>query len=97
MGITIKRNLAERAREIAFHRNLPIGQVEMTLRDFLKGLEDSAIDDGEILLHGITSITVYENVETGEFSTRGRVSPSLQDRLVQAKQKRLAQESQSVV
>lgn len=85
MGVVIKRTLGDRCRMIASRRHIPRHTVETIIKDYLDSLLDDADDQGRIVLDGIVSISFVRNVDTGDFSPRGRVSSALSERLARRK------------
>lgn len=88
MGVVIKRDNGERIRNLAYKHGIPINTVETIVKGFLADLIESAERNERIVLDNLTSITVVKDLETGEYFTRGRVSPALQSRLKRADEKR---------
>ena len=81
MGIKIKRKLGERILNISEELNIPRITVERVIRAYLDGLVESAKDGETIVIDNIMSIKLVENEETGDIKLRGRVSPSLKNKL----------------
>ena len=81
MGIKIKRKLGERIVKISEELNIPRITVERVVRAYLDGLVESAQDGETIVIDNIMSIKIVENSETGDIKLRGRVSPSLKNKL----------------
>jgi nucleoid DNA-binding protein len=81
MGIKIKRKLGERIVKISDELNIPRITVERVIRSYLDGLVESAKEGETIVIDNIMSIKLVENVETGDIKLRGRVSPSLKNKL----------------
>lgn len=81
MGIIVKRTLSTRVKAIADHRRLPVVTVETIIKDYIKSLIESAERGERVVIDGLTSITIYRDIETGEYTPRGRVSPTLKARL----------------
>lgn len=88
MGVTVKSSLGERARRIAYKRGIPIVTAETVIKDFLESLIESAENHERIVLDGLTSITIVKDLDTGEYTPRGRVSPALKSRLQEAEKKK---------
>lgn len=80
MGIKIKRKLGERILNISEELNIPRITVERVIRAYLDGLVESAKDGETIVIDNIMSIKLVEN-EAGDVKLRGRVSPSLKNKL----------------
>ena len=85
MGKVMKQSAASRAMTISLRTNTPVSTVERILREYHKSLEESVIDGERIVLDGIMSVSVVEDGVTGEYSTRGRVSPVLKAKINQNK------------
>lgn len=81
MGIKIKRKLGERIVNISEDLNIPRITVERVIRAYLDGIVESAKDGETIVIDNIMSIKIVENSETGDIKLRGRVSPSLKNKL----------------
>lgn len=81
MGIKIKRKLGERIYNISEDLNIPRITVESVIRAYLDSLVESAQDGETIVIDNIMSIKLVENKETGDIKLRGRVSPSLKNKL----------------
>lgn len=81
MGYLVKRNLAKRAKEIAWHRNIPIITAETVIRDYIESLKKSGELGEVIVIDGVVSIYPVKNGITGEISTRSRVSEAYKERL----------------
>ena len=81
MGIKIKRKLGERIVKISDELNIPRITVERVIRSYLDGLVESAKEGETIVIDNIMSIKLVENAETGDIKLRGRVSPSLKNKL----------------
>lgn len=81
MGIKIKRKLGERIVSISEELNIPRITVERVIRAYLDGLVESAREGETIVIDNIMSIKLVENEETGDVKLRGRVSPSLKNKL----------------
>jgi hypothetical protein len=82
VGIVIKRSLGERTRKIALRRGIPFVTVETVIRDYLESLIVDAENRERIVIDGITSVTIVQDLNTGELYPRGRVSPALKSRLL---------------
>lgn len=80
MGIKIKRKLGERIVKISDELNIPRITVERVIRAYLDDLVDSAKDGETIVIDNIMSIKLVE-CENGDIKLRGRVSPSLKNKL----------------
>lgn len=83
MGVVMKRSISERAREISYKRGIPLVTAETVCKDLLKSFINSAENLEDVLLDGLTSIKAIQDVETGEYYVRGRVSSALQQKLKQ--------------
>lgn len=59
---------------------IPVSTVDTILRDFIEELLDEAVNEGRINIPCLTTIRVMQD-GTGDYITRGRVSPALQSRL----------------
>jgi hypothetical protein len=81
MGIKIKRKLGERIVQISNDLNIPRVTVESVIRAYLDGLVDSAQNGETIVIDNIMSIKLVEDSESGNVRLRGRVSPSLKNKL----------------
>lgn len=81
MGIKIKRKLGERIVKISEELNIPRITVERVVRAYLDGLVESAQDGETIVIDNIMSIKLVEDRDTGNVRLRGRVSPSLKNKL----------------
>ena len=81
MGIKIKRKLGERIVSISEELNIPRITVERVVRAYLDGLVESAQDGETIVIDNIMSIKLVEDRDTGNVRLRGRVSPSLKNKL----------------
>lgn len=92
MGVHIKRNLAERSRKIALEKGIPIVTVETIIKAYLEDLVTSAVNGERIVIDGITSISIIKDGETGEYYSRGRVSPALKSKL-----QRLSTEKETIL
>ena len=81
MGIKIKRKLGERIVNISNELNIPRITVDRVIRAYLDSLVDSAQEGETIVIDNIMSIKLVEDAETGNIRLRGRVSPSLKNKL----------------
>ena len=81
MGIKIKRKLGERIVKISEELNIPRITVERVVRAYLDVLVESAQDGETIVIDNIMSIKLVEDRDTGNIRLRGRVSPSLKNKL----------------
>lgn len=66
--------------DIANKIGIPVSTVDTILREFIEELLDEAVHEGRINIPCLTTIRVMQD-ETGDYITRGRVSPALQSRL----------------
>lgn len=80
-SIKIKRKLGERILNISEDLNIPRITVERVIRAYLDSLVDSAYDGETIVIDNIMSIKIVKNPNNGEVRLRGRVSPSLKNKL----------------
>lgn len=81
MGKVRKQTAGNRARTIALRTNTPVSTVERIIREYHDSLAKSIEEEERIVLDGIMSISVVQDLNTGEYSTRGRVSPILKEKL----------------
>ena len=80
MGIKVKRNLNERVTDISETLNIPKITVESVIREYLEGLIKSAQNGETVVIDNIISIKVIESKEGRKL--RGRVSPSLKNKVI---------------
>ena len=81
MGIKVKRKLGERIVQISEELNIPRITVERVVRAYLDSLVESAQEGETIVIDNIMSIKLVEDSESGNIRLRGRVSPSLKNKL----------------
>ena len=77
---SVKKTLRRRIWLIANDLNIPQVTVENVIRKYLESLADSVISGEDIVIDNIMSIKVIRNTD-GSLTARGRVSPSLRERL----------------
>lgn len=81
MGIKVKRKLGQRIVQISEELNIPRVTVESVIRSYLDSLVESAQNGETIVIDNIMSIKLVEDDDTGNVRLRGRVSPSLKNKL----------------
>lgn len=81
VGIKVKRKLGQRIVQISEELNIPRVTVESVIRSYLDSLVESAQNGETIVIDNIMSIKLVEDSETGNIRLRGRVSPSLKNKL----------------
>lgn len=81
MSIKVKKKLGERVVKISDDLNIPRITVERVIRSYLDSLVESAKDGETIVIDNIMSIKLVKNKETGNITLRGRVSPSLKNKI----------------
>lgn len=87
MGYFVTNNLARRVDDISVLRGIPKTTVETVIKDYLKSLIKSAELGERVVIDGLTTITVYEDADTGELFPRCRVSNALKLRLMNLNKK----------
>lgn len=89
MSVIIKRSLGQRVYKISEKLGIPKVTVERVIKEYLDSLTESALKGENIVIDNLMSIQVIQDVETGEFFPRGRVSPALKSKLSKLEEREL--------